>query len=405
VTETRTPTTETTETTGTGTAHAIDTATITEILPDDELLRHDRRDRVLAAMTAAGVDVLVLGREANARYVSGVPRLWLAGTRPVGASCVLVRESGAIHLLTTWDEGVPDDIPREHLYGYTFNPRNMLEVLRSIDGARGFHTVATDGLSSGAVDLMGRAFPAADIVDGDELMRHVRSVKLPAEVDAIRAAVGIAERSLHDAAAAVVPGTTERKITGTFMETMGGQGICMPSVQDVAWATSPSHPWRRAGRDAPIPAGALVALEGGVMLDGYDGELGRTVVAGGAEHRTPEVDALIRRRDELWHRLVDVCRPGAPLAELLRVYEDADVPAPPRPVAFGLGLGFDAPLVSTELPRSAADEQFEEGMVMALASYVWQEGVGAAFGEEPVVITDGGAELLSSTPFVDGGDG
>ena len=39
-----------------------------------------RRARALAAMADAGVDALILGREANARYVSGARRLWLAGT-------------------------------------------------------------------------------------------------------------------------------------------------------------------------------------------------------------------------------------------------------------------------------------------------------------------------------------
>ena len=53
----------------------------TDVHPDDRALRFARRDRVLAAMEAEDVDVLVMGREANARYVSGVPRLWTAGSR------------------------------------------------------------------------------------------------------------------------------------------------------------------------------------------------------------------------------------------------------------------------------------------------------------------------------------
>ena len=90
---------------------------VTEILPDDEALRLGRRARLLDELEAAGVDVLVAGREANARYVSGAPRLWMAGSRPFGLGCVLVRATGAIHLLSTWDEGIPEEIPHERLYG------------------------------------------------------------------------------------------------------------------------------------------------------------------------------------------------------------------------------------------------------------------------------------------------
>ncbi|HWT50212.1 MAG TPA: aminopeptidase P family N-terminal domain-containing protein, partial [Mycobacterium sp.] len=70
----------------------------TEVLPDDRALRSGRRQRVLDQMAAHDLDVLVLGRQANIRYVTGTPQLWVAGTRPFGPSCVLVRETGAIHL-------------------------------------------------------------------------------------------------------------------------------------------------------------------------------------------------------------------------------------------------------------------------------------------------------------------
>ena len=72
--------------------------TITEVFPTTPLLRRSRRARVLAAMEADDIDLLVLGREANARYVSGAPRLWTAGPAPFGPGCVLVRGTGA----STW---------------------------------------------------------------------------------------------------------------------------------------------------------------------------------------------------------------------------------------------------------------------------------------------------------------
>ena len=91
-----------------------DPMTVVEILPDDAALRRARRARVLAAMEAADVDFLIVGREGNARYVSGAPRLWTAGSRAFGPGCVFVRENGAVHLLSTWDEGHSrGDSPRE----------------------------------------------------------------------------------------------------------------------------------------------------------------------------------------------------------------------------------------------------------------------------------------------------
>ncbi len=51
---------------------------------DDRALRVGRRERALAQMDKHDLDVLVLGRQANVRYVSGAPQLWVAGTRPFG---------------------------------------------------------------------------------------------------------------------------------------------------------------------------------------------------------------------------------------------------------------------------------------------------------------------------------
>ena len=69
----------------------------------------------MAQMEAHDLDILVVGRQANARYVSGAPQLWVAGTRPFGPVATLVRKTGAVHLLSTWDEGIPEDI-RPHLF-------------------------------------------------------------------------------------------------------------------------------------------------------------------------------------------------------------------------------------------------------------------------------------------------
>ncbi len=370
--------------------------TVTDIVPDDETLRVARRGRVLAAMATAGVDVLVIGREGNARYVSGAPRLWTAGSRAFGPGCVLVRETGDVYLLSTWDEGVPEEIPHDHLYGISFNSANHLAALRRIEGAATARTVATDSLSPSSAQLLPKAFPSAELVDGEPMLRRVRSIKTPEEVDAIRASVRIAEQSLERAVDALAPGTTERQLTGFFMEAMADAGVTTPAGQDVAWITSRDDPWRRSTRDLQVAPGDLVAFDAGVVLGGYSGELGRTHGAGG----NAGIDrTLAVRHDELWDRLVGACRPGAPLSDLLDAYGAAGLPAPPMPVARGLGLGFDLPLATSALPRSASAQSLEEGMVLVLTAYVWQEGVGALFGAEPVVITASGPELLTSKPF------
>jgi Xaa-Pro aminopeptidase len=304
---------------------------------------------------------------------------------------VFVRETRAVHLLSTWDEGIPDDIPHENLYGISFNTMNFVKVLQNVEGAATARIVATDGLTPGMAQLLPMAFPAAELIDGEALMRRARRIKTAEEIDEIRTSVLVAEQALAAATAALAPGVTERQLTGIFMEAMAEAGVTTPTGQDVAWITSREHPWRRASRDTPVASGDLVAFDAGVVRGGYVGEVGRTYAVGGdAGGRR-----LFQRCDELSDRLLVSCTPGASASGLLDAYDAAGLPPPPMPVARGLGLGFDLPLVTHELPGTAADQTLESGMVLALASFVWEHGVGAVYRQQPVVITETGPDLLT----------
>ena len=140
-----------------------------------------------------------------------------------------------------------------------------------------------------------------------------------------------------------------------------------------------------------------MAFDAGVILDGYVGELGRTRAVG----RDATGDQpLLGPWCELWDRLIERCRVGAPLRDLLDAYEEAGLSPPPMPVARGLGLGFDLPLVDARAPDGCGRGTHRGGrMVFALTALVWKQGRGALYVHEPVYISATGPELLCTTPF------
>ena len=370
----------------------------TEILPDDRALRYGRRERALAQMKAHDLDVLVLGRTANVRYVTGTPTLWTAGTSSFGPACMLVRSTGSIHLLSTWDEGIPEDIPRENLFGLTWNPMNTIEVLRRVEGTAGARRVGTDAMSPTFAQVLPVAFPAAELVDGEVAMRAARRIKTAQELAVLRQAVAVAETSLAKAVAGLRPGATEKELAGVLLEAAAAGGATIPADQDAAVVTSREHPWRRAGGDGRAAAGDLVAFTAGVVAHGYIAEVGRTYAVARADGVGAVPRALAARADRVWTRLLAAIRPGAPASDLLDAYTGIGEVLPPMPVARGLGLGFDPPVVTGALPRTARDERIEPGMVLALTGYVWEAGSGAAFRRDTVLITDNGPELLTTAP-------
>lgn len=345
-------------------------------------------------MQAHDLDILVLGRQANVRYVTGAPQLWIAGTRPFGPICVVVRATGEIHLNSTFDEGIPAEIGRKHLYGLAWNPMTLITVLKNIDGASTARRVGTDAISPTFARLLPMAFPRAELVDGESAMRTARRIKTPEEITAMGSALRVAEAGLAAAVKELAPGVSEKTLAGAVLQAMAAGGVSTPATQDAAWVTSREHPWRRARDDGRVHSGDLVAFAAGALAGGYVGEVGRTWPAGHADDRL--IRRLYRRSSDLWDSLLGACRPGARAADLLAAYGAVGEPLPPMPVAHGLGLGFDPPVVSRLLPATAQRERLDPGMVLAVTGYVWRHGVGAVLRRDLVHIRDDGPQILTA---------
>lgn len=367
----------------------------TEVLPDARALRSGRRERALAQMDAHGLDILVLGRQANIRYVTGAPQLWIAGTRPFGPMCVLVRATGDIYLNSTDDEGVPEEIDHDHLYGLAWNPMTLIDVLKKVDGAESARRVGTDAITPTFATLLPEAFPDAELVDAEPAMRAARRIKTPDEIAAMDQALRVAERGLATAVAELAPGVSEQALAGVMMESMAAGGVSTPATQDAAWVTSREHPLRRA-RSGEARSGDLVAFAAGALANGYVAEVGRTWPVGDAV--SAEARELFGRSNTLYDKMLGACHPGAFTRDLLAAYAAAGEPMPPMPVAHGLGLGFDPPVVSETLVAAGEHDRLDAGMVLAITGYVWERGIGAVFRRDTVRITEDGVDVLTTSP-------
>ena len=154
---------------------------------------------------------------------------------------------------------------------------NFVKVLQRIEGAATVRTVATDSMTRSSAQLLPKAFPSAELIDGEPLLRRARRVKTPEEVDAIRASVarrralagrggGGARSRRHGAAA-------HGRLHGG--DGVGGRDDARDAGRRLDHLARAPVASRRAGTRRCEP-GDLVAFDAGVMLGGYVGELGRT---------------------------------------------------------------------------------------------------------------------------------
>jgi Xaa-Pro aminopeptidase len=274
---------------------------------------------------------------------------------------------------------------------------NYVAVLERIGADVQPRRVGTDAMSPLFAQLLPMALPSAAIVDGGPALRDAKRIKTNEEVDAIRAALAVAEAGLAAAVAELRPGVSERELTGVFMDAMATRGVTTPATQDVVRITTAGAA-REAGGDGRVQAGDLVAFDAGVVADGYAGEAGRTWPV---ELNGPvgSVRDLYERWERLWERLLEACRPGTTGSGLLEAYEAAGEPLPRRPIGRGLGLGFDDPVIVGDLPETATRERLDPGVVLVVTGCVTDDRVATVIAHEAVVITPDGPEVLSGSPF------
>src|SRR5437763_8893686 len=176
------------------------------------------KERVLDEMARRGVDVLLLGREGNGRYVSGARRLFLAGERAFAPGCVVVRESAEVHLLSNTDFGIPQELLHENLYPTSWNPVTLVGRIAAIPGVAEAKTIGVDGLTP----LFEALLPDAELVDGEGVMRSARRIKTRAEVESIRAAATVANAVMKAALGAALAGGPVKAVA---MDAMAASGV------------------------------------------------------------------------------------------------------------------------------------------------------------------------------------
>ena len=379
-------------------------------------LRRERRARLLEAMAEAGLDVLVLGRPANITYASGARQLWTAGARPFGPGAVVMAGSGQVHLLSTWDDGVPEEIARDHLFGLSWNPARIAANLAAIPGLAAATRIGTDGWSPGAGSLITSVAPGAAVADAGPALATARRTKTVDELACLRTAAAAAEGGMAALVEALRPGVTERQLMGVHAAALARLGLPTPPIEAAA-CVMPAEGGAPEGQGGPgrlrrlvsdraARAGQMVVLTAGALYAGYEATLSRTwlvgaggagvggaVGAGGAGGGGSVASAaqaqVAGRARSLRDARVAACQPG-PVSDLLGPGERVGS----EPVAWGVGLGMEAPLLGAGL---GAGVQLSAGMTMVVQAWAAATGseAGGALEADVVLVGAEGPELLT----------
>ena len=405
-------------------------------------LRRARRERVFAALQEHGLDACLLGREANVRYACGVRRLWTAQTRPFSPTCVIVRDTEAVHLLafSASAEGIPEELSPDDVFPVTWNPARFADHVAATPGLREARRIGVDGMTPGfrrlleglspgvewvAAEpvlralrrrklpeelacirtaaalaesaLLEAALPGVEWVAAEPILRALRRRKLPEELACIRTAVAIAESAVYEAARRIAPGVREKELQAVYLARLCELGTSQFAQQGTFTAIGPHGGLRWITGEGALAAGSLVALAGGALFAGYEGSLARTWWCGAADGPGRGARDLHARASEAVARLAARARPGAGGAELRAELAATDAGRAGASFAVTcLGLGSEGAIAGSAQSREVeAQERVEAGMVLAVRVFV-PGAAGGCLLEEMFVVGEGGSEALTT---------
>jgi Xaa-Pro aminopeptidase len=279
--------------------------------------------------------------------------------------------------------------------------RTMLQLIKEA-------LAATGGARGGAVALeaeqicwatqrsFAEAMPEFTWIPTRGLVESLRAIKEPREIETLRRAVWVAERSFESLTARLRPQWTELEMAHELEATMrhlGASGCGFDPIVAVGPHAALPHATPRARSISESP---VLLIDWGAKFDGYTSDLTRTLHVGPPKGRFAEVYPVVLAAQEA---AIAAIRPGVELrgvdAAARQVITDAGWGD-----YFGHGLGHGIGLQVHESPRLSAISEgtLEAGMVVTVEPGIYLPGELGVRLEDDVLVTESGHEVLSSLP-------
>ncbi len=240
-----------------------------------------------------------------------------------------------------------------------------------------------------------------EAADATPLLATARGLKTEQEIERMRLANDIAAAAMEHCKLILEPGMTEAQIAAEWEGFVHGEGTGWEAKVDLALGFS--LVWSGVGiktftatTSRPVVEGEPTLFEIWVCADGYWCDHTKNLVAG---ELTPEYRELEAGLMAVYADAIAFARPGASLAELdRRVRDGIDAMGfpgqPSHPICHGVGARAHEPPYA----HQAGGGEVAAGMVLAIEPGCYIEGGGGLRVEDNFLVTDAGAEKLSSFP-------
>ena len=350
-----------------------------------------RMDRLRASMDDAGTDALLVTNLVNVRYLTGFTgSAALLLVRPKGLLFVTdgrYRDQSADQLA---ESGIDADIEVHTGAG------QQEAITAAAAGAVRVGVEADHVTTSQHQAFVTTWFPDAEVVLTVGLVAGLRRVKDAGELSRIGAACAVADSAFDAVKVRLADRPSERDFALDLefeMRRRGAEAVSFEPI--VASGPNGAKPHARPG-DRRIEPGELIVLDFGCKVDGYCSDMTRTVSVGEPPPDAQRMYDVVLESQEAGCAAV---RAGAKASGVDRACREV-IESAGWGDAFLHGTGHGVGLEIHEDPRVAATvgDTLAAGHVVTVEPGVYLAGRGGVRIEDTVAVTDGGCDVLTTSP-------
>lgn len=229
-----------------------------------------------------------------------------------------------------------------------------------------------------------------DLVPLNPVVRLVRQIKEPEEVEALGRAAALANQGYRHLLPLLREGVTEAELSGrlqSFWFANGGEGASFEPI--IAFGENSAFPHHRPSKRR-LKRGDLVLFDMGVQFEDYQSDMTRIRFFGDADPEIEKIANIVKGAQE---KAFAICRAGITAEELDGVARD-------HIESFGYelvhSLGHGVGLEVHEPPRlKKGGGLLEENMIITIEPGIYIPGLGGVRLEETVRVTADGYELIT----------
>lgn len=238
------------------------------------------------------------------------------------------------------------------------------------------------------------AVAAVQTSDATDVLAQLRMTKDAAELDAMRRAVAAVEAGLQEAMDFIRAGVTERAVAEVWEAAMRAAGSEGPSFTTiVASGPNSANPHHTTG-ERQLQQGDLVILDGGARVGGYASDITRTVAVGEPSPEARRIYDTVLAANRAGVAAVQAGAGGANIDRAARAVIEAAGYGQYFVHRTGHGLGIE--IHEPPYLHSNSTAPLPLGATFTVEPGVYVPGVGGVRIEDDVVLTEQGADMLTS---------